>query len=206
MFQSQLQLYVLAIQSCFNTLRRIQKPLGESPHFVSLSIPFLVKATKKVSFISFIESLYSDWSEWAIHWSVALAKIDLVSLYFRFLWYYSILKVQLIKIVKSSHLWLVLVGFHGIQIFPDHTSRAWNVEAGKSGKTYVSVSVSSVGVGSQISPRRAKRDSRSVKCPAPGPTKTINQSPHALPSLLCRVYIDIPWGRVRGLWNNKGLN
>ena len=37
------------------TLRRIQKPLGESPHFVSLNIPFLVKGTKKVSFISFIQ-------------------------------------------------------------------------------------------------------------------------------------------------------
>ena len=29
------------------TLRRIHKPLGESPHFVSLNIPFLVKGTKK---------------------------------------------------------------------------------------------------------------------------------------------------------------
>ena len=34
------------------TLRRIHKPLKESPHFVSLNIPFLVKGTKKVSFIS----------------------------------------------------------------------------------------------------------------------------------------------------------
>ena len=34
------------------TLRRIQKPLRESSHFVSLNIPFLVKGTKKVSFIS----------------------------------------------------------------------------------------------------------------------------------------------------------
>ena len=34
------------------TLRRIHKPLGESPHFVSLNIPFLVKGTKKVSFVS----------------------------------------------------------------------------------------------------------------------------------------------------------
>ena len=34
------------------TLRRIQKPLAEIPHFVSLIIPFLVKGTKKVSFIS----------------------------------------------------------------------------------------------------------------------------------------------------------
>ena len=34
------------------TLRRIHKPLEESPHFVSLNIPFLVKSTKNVSFIS----------------------------------------------------------------------------------------------------------------------------------------------------------
>ena len=46
----QLQLYVLTIIRV--TLRRIQKPLGESPHFVSLNIPFLVKGTKKVIFIS----------------------------------------------------------------------------------------------------------------------------------------------------------
>ena len=34
------------------TLRRIHKPSGESPNFVSLNIPFLVKGTKKVSFVS----------------------------------------------------------------------------------------------------------------------------------------------------------
>ena len=50
MFLLQLQLYVLTIIRV--TLRRIQKPLGESPHFVSLNIPFLGKGTKKVSFIS----------------------------------------------------------------------------------------------------------------------------------------------------------
>jgi len=50
MFLLQLQLYVLTIIRV--TLRRIQKPLGESPHFVSLKIPFLVKDTKKVIFIS----------------------------------------------------------------------------------------------------------------------------------------------------------
>ena len=50
MFLLQLQLYVLTIIRV--TLRRIHKPLGESPHFVSLNIPFLVKGTKKVSFIS----------------------------------------------------------------------------------------------------------------------------------------------------------
>ena len=68
MFLLQLQLYVLTIIRV--TLRRIHKPLGESPHFVSLNIPFLVKGTKKVSFISL---------------SIVLAKIDLVALYFRLL-------------------------------------------------------------------------------------------------------------------------
>ena len=43
-------IYVLTIIRV--TLRRIYKPLGESPHFVSLNIPFLVKGTKNVSFIS----------------------------------------------------------------------------------------------------------------------------------------------------------
>ena len=52
-----------------------------------------------------------------------------------------------------------------------------------------SVSVFFVLVGSQISPRRAKKDSnilspgrtRSVKCSTPGKTKTIKSPPHALP-------------------------
>ena len=44
MFPLQLQLYVLTI-ICV-TLRRIHKPLGESSHFVSLNIPFLVKGKK----------------------------------------------------------------------------------------------------------------------------------------------------------------
>ena len=43
-------IYVLTIIGV--TLRRIYKPLGETPHFVSLNIPFLVKGTKNVSFIS----------------------------------------------------------------------------------------------------------------------------------------------------------
>ena len=48
MFLLQLQLYVLTIIRV--TLRRIQKPLGESPDFVN--IPFLVKGKEKVIFIS----------------------------------------------------------------------------------------------------------------------------------------------------------
>ena len=50
MFLLQLQLYVLTIIRV--TLRRIHKPLGESPHFVSLNVPFLEKGTKKVSSVS----------------------------------------------------------------------------------------------------------------------------------------------------------
>ena len=56
-------------------------------------------------------------------------------------------------------------------------------------ETCLPVSVFFVQVGSQISPRRAKKDSnipspgrtRSVKCLTPGPTKTIKSPPHALP-------------------------
>ena len=65
---------------------------GESPNFVSLNIPFLVKGTKEVSLTRF---LYSDCSEWAILWSIVLTRIDLVSLYFHLLWYHSILRGSL---------------------------------------------------------------------------------------------------------------
>ena len=30
--------------------------------------------------------------------------------------------------MKSTHLWLVLIGFHNLQIFPDRTSRAWSAD------------------------------------------------------------------------------
>ena len=87
--------------------------------------------------------------------------------------------------MKSTQLSLVLVGLHDFQIFPDRTAHAWSVEVGN----ICSVSVFFVRVGSQISPRRAKKDSnipfpgrtRSVKCPTPGPTKTMKSPPHALP-------------------------
>ena len=76
MFLLQLQLYVLTIIRV--TLRRIHKPLGESPHFVSLNIPFLVKGTKKFSFISSVivanepynNQLYLQKSTWFLFTSV----------------------------------------------------------------------------------------------------------------------------------------
>ena len=170
---------------CFITLHRTQKPIGESPRFVSLNIPFLVKGTKKVSFISFIQWLLQMS---VIHWSIVLAKIDLVSLYFHLLWYHSILRDSTdqkhAKTGGTSVHRLVLIGLHDFLIFSNRTAHAWSVEAGN----ICSVSVFFVRVGSQISPRRAKKDSnipspgrtRSVKCPTPGPTKTIKSPPHAL--------------------------
>ena len=78
MFLLQLQLYVLTIIRV--TLYRIHKPLGESPHFVILNIPFLVKGTKKVSFINLSTVIVANEP-----YTNALVKIDLVSLYFRLL-------------------------------------------------------------------------------------------------------------------------
>ena len=42
----------------------------------------------------------------AIHWSIVLAKIDLVSLYFRLLWYHSILRGSIDqKHAKTNEIW-----------------------------------------------------------------------------------------------------
>ena len=80
-------------------------------------------------------------SEWAIHWSIVLARIDFVSLYFRLLWYHSILRGSIDqkhakqtkfgdKTVKSTQLSLVSVGLHDFLMFPDRTAHAWSAEAG----------------------------------------------------------------------------
>ena len=139
---------------------RIQKPLGESPHFVSLNIPFLVKGKRKS-----VLKAYSDCSEWAINWSIVLAKIDLVALYFRLLWYHSILRVSIDqnhaktnetfgdKTVQSTQLSLVLVGLHDFQIFADRTAHEWSVEV----ETYVrSQSFSSESAVKYLHSRRRK--------------------------------------------------
>ena len=81
---------------------------------------------------------------------------------------------------------------HDFLIFSNRTAHAWSVVAGNI------CSVFFVRVGSQISPRRAKKDSnipspgttRSVKFPTPGPRKTIKSPPHALPPPPRRLYID----------------
>ena len=175
MFLLQLQLYVLTIIRV--TLRRIQKPFRRKSTFCKFC-KYTILSKLRVQRKSVLQALYSDCSEWAMHWSIVLARIDLVSLYFGLLWYHSVLRGS-----------LVTDGLHYFQIFPDRTVREWSVGAGN----ICSVSVFLIrGVGSQISPRRAKKDpnilspgrTRSVKCPSPGlwPTKTIKSPPHALPS------------------------
>ena len=55
---------------------------------------------------SVLQALYSDCSERAIHWSIVLARIDLFSLYFRLLWYHSILRGSIDqKHAKTNEIW-----------------------------------------------------------------------------------------------------
>ena len=84
----------------------------------------------------------------------------------------------MINTIKSTHLWLVLVGFH---------VRAQSLPS-KSAVKSIPTSV----------PCQAKKDSnipfpgrtRLVKCPTSGPTKTIQSPPHALPPPSRWLYID----------------
>ena len=136
----------------------------------------------------------------SIHWSIVLAKVDLVALYFHLLWYHSILRGSIDqKHTKTNEIWRQNSGIHPAFAccrwppwFPDLSwpygacvcMYVWSVEVGN----ICSVPVFFVRVGSQISPRRAKKDSnipypgrtRWVKCPTPGPTKRIKSPPHAL--------------------------
>ena len=100
-------------------------------------------------------------------------KESTVSLYFRLLWYHSILRDSIDqkhakktkfedKTVKFTQLSLVPVGLHDFQIFPDRTAHAWSVEVGN----ICSVSVFFVRVVSlhvrrrkiQISPPLGEQD------------------------------------------------
>ena len=111
--------------------------------------------------------------------------------------------------MKSTQPSLVLIGLHDFLIFSNRTAHAWSVKAGN----ICSVSVFFVRVGSQISRRQAKKDSNipspertgSVKCPIPGPTKTIKSPPHDPPP---PVYIDrcIRETNFLGVILNENLN
>ena len=133
----------------------------------------------------------------AIHWSIVLAKIDLVSLYFRLLWYHSILKGS---IDQYSKIHSPLACSRWLPWFPDLSRPYVACVKRGSGETYVrSQSLSSKSAGKSVPtsvPCRAKKDSdipspgrtRLVKCPTPGPTKRIKSPPHALPPP--RLHID----------------
>ena len=124
----------------------------------------------------------------AIHWSIVLAKIDLVSLYFRLLWYHSILKGS---IDQYSKIYSPLACSRWLPWFPDISRPYVACVKRGSGETYVrSQSLSSKSAVKSVPtsvPCRAKKDSnipspgrtRLVKCPTPGPTKTIKSPPHA---------------------------
>ena len=126
----------------------------------------------------------------AIRWSIALANIDLVSLYFRLLWYHSILKGSIDQYNKIHS---PLACSRWLPWFPDLSRPYVAFVKRGSGETYVrSQSLSSESAVKSIptsGPRWAKRHSnipspgrtRLVKCLTPGPTKTIKSPPHALP-------------------------
>ena len=113
---------------------------------------------------------------------MVIAKIDLVSLYFRLLWFHSILwgsvdqkhakKTKFEdKTVKFTQPSLVLIGLHDFLIFSNRKAQAWSVEVGNR----CSVSVFFAQVGSQIFPRRAKKDSN---IPSPSWENKISQIPY----------------------------
>ena len=120
-----------------------------------------------------------------------------VSLYFRLLWYHSILRGSIDKKTRynkrnlKTKQWnplgfrlFSLASVHDFQIFPDRTAHAWSVEVG----TYIrsqsfssELAVKYLHVGRrkiQISPPLGEQDQS--KCPSPGPTKTIKSLSHAL--------------------------
>ena len=114
MFLLQLQLYVLTI------IRVTQKPFRRKSTFCKFKNAILSKGYKAgVQRKSVLQALHSDCSEWAIHWSIVLARINLVSLYFRLFWYHSILRSSIDqKRAKTNEIWrqnklsLVLIGLH----------------------------------------------------------------------------------------------
>ena len=139
----------------------------------------------------------------AIHWSIVLAKIDLVSLYFRLLWYRSILKGA---IDQYNEIHSPLACFCWLPWFPD-LSRPYVVCVKRgSGETYVrsqflSCESAVKSIPTSV-PRRARKDSnvpspgrtRLVKCPIPqGEQKQSNHHHMPMP-IQCKEYYRMPSG------------
>ena len=192
MFPLQLQLYVLTVIRV--TLRRIQKPFRRKSTFCKFK--YTILSILRVQIKSVLQALYSDCSEWAIHWSIVLAKIDLVALYFRLIWYHSILRRSIDqKHAKANESWRQNSEIHpafACSCWPPwfpHLSRPYGacVKRG-SGKHMFGLSLFRSSWQSDISTSSEERfipspgRTRSVKCPTPEPTKTIKSPPHALPS------------------------
>ena len=119
----------------------------------------------------------------AIHWSIVLAKIDLVSLYFRLLWYHSILKGS---IDQYSKIHSPLACSRWLPWFPDLSRPYVACVKRGSGETYVrSQSLSSESAVKSIPtsvPRQAKKDSNRAN--------KDNQIPTPCPASPPRLYID----------------
>ena len=105
---------------------------------------------------------------------------------------------QLINTVKPTHLWIVLVRFHDLQIFPDRSSRALSV---KVGKQMFGLSLFRPSRHSNLSPRRANVGRREIQISSlPREQDWSNalpqgqqrqSNPHPMPCLpLRRLYID----------------
>ena len=95
--------------------------------------------------------------------------------------------------MKSTHLWLVLIGFHNLQIFPDRTSRAWSADvrsqslASESAVKYPHVGPTS---GKEMFKYSPPRENTIDQMPYPRANKD-NQIPTPCPaSPPCRLYID----------------
>ena len=192
MFLLQLQLYVLTIIRV--TLRRIQKPFRRKSTFCKFKYTILSKL--RVQRKSVLQALYSDCSEWAIHWSIVLAKIDLVSLYFRLLWYHSILRGSIDqKHAKANEIWRQNSEIHAVCFrwrppwFPD-LSRPYGacVKNGR-GKNMFGLSLFRPSRQSNISTSGEERfkyplpwENKISQTPYPRANKDNQISPRALPS------------------------
>ena len=144
----------------------------------------------------------------AIHWSIVLAKIDLVSLYFRLLWYHSILRGSIDqKHAKTNEIWRQNSEIHSAFAcshwppwLPDLFKPYGACVKRGSGKHMFGVSLFRPSRQSNISTSGEERfkyplprENKISQMPYPGPTKTIKSSCHALvpPSPLPRrLYID----------------
>ena len=116
-------------------------------------------------------------------------KIDLVSLYFRLLWYHSILRGSIDqKHANTNEIWRQNGEIHSALVcshWPPWLPNLFNMREVWRRETYVQSQSLSSELAGKISPRRANKDSnipspertRSAKCPTLGLTKTVKSPP-----------------------------